>query len=125
MFTLTSSADSKHWHYKADGKNLLWFFKDSDGNDGYTDTSGTYKYYLTLSSGNFTDAHVTSPSLEDTTTPEIFIFTQAPAATDVLYFKDNNTWVTVIKPYKKVSGSWVEQTNLSTVYDNTKSYVKG
>ena len=70
----TSSMDGKHWHYKADGKNLLWFFKDGTNNDGYTDTSSTYKYYLTVTSGNFYDAYVSTTSLENTNTPQIFLF---------------------------------------------------
>ena len=54
----SSSNNAKSWHYKADGKNLLWFFKDTSSQDGYTDTSSTYKYYLENSNGNFTDNHV-------------------------------------------------------------------
>lgn len=41
-----------------------------------------------------------------------------------LYFKDG-TWKTASKAYKKVSGSWVEITDLSTVFDSTKKYIKG
>lgn len=70
----TSSAASKHWHYKADGKNLLWFFKDSAGNTGYTDTSSTYKYYLTITNGVFADAYVSTTSLENTATPAMYLF---------------------------------------------------
>lgn len=47
-------------------------------------------------------------------------------STDAFWFKNSSgTWVAATKVYKKVSGSWVEQTNLSTVYDSTKNYVKG
>ena len=79
MFTMTSEEANKHWHYKGDGKDLLWFFKDETNNDGYSDTSGTYKYYLSCdSSGVFTDNHVTSPSLENTSNlPKIYLFTEA------------------------------------------------
>jgi len=80
MFTLTSSANGKHWHYKADGKNLLWFFKDTASSDGYTDTSSTYKYYLECSDGNFTDAHVSSTSLSNTNTPAIYLFEKTDGA---------------------------------------------
>ena len=68
-----SSNSNKVWHYKADDKNLLWFFNSSSA-DGYTDTSTTYKYYLVVSNGNFTDNHVDSTSLADTTTPKIYLF---------------------------------------------------
>ena len=74
MFTLTSAADGKHWHYVAGTKHLLWFFKDTSGNNGYTDTSSTYKYYLSLSGTNYTDAHVSTTSLENTSTPAIYLY---------------------------------------------------
>ena len=64
----------KYWHYKADGKNLLWYFKDTSSSDGYTDTSGTYKYYLEVSGSDFTDNHVSSTSLANSNTPKIYLF---------------------------------------------------
>ena len=71
-----SSNNTKSWHYKADDKNLLWFFKDTTSQDGYTDTSNTYRYYLDYSYGTyFTDAHVGSgQSLSNTTTPAVYLF---------------------------------------------------
>jgi len=121
MFTLTSSADNKHWHYKADGKNLLWFFKDSADNTGYTDTSSTYKYYLTCTNGDYTDAYVSTTNLENTNTPEIFIFTKYDASTK-MYLKVNGSWVQASKVYKKVNGSWVQQNDLTTVFENGVNY---
>ena len=47
-----SSNNTKSWHYKADDKNLLWFFKDTTSQDGYTDTSNTYRYYTGRSGHN-------------------------------------------------------------------------
>lgn len=46
-------------------------------------------------------------------------------ATDHLYFKSNGSYVEAVKAYKKVNGSWVEQTDLTTVFDSSKNYVKG
>ena len=69
----SSSNSSKVWHYKGDDKNLLWFF-NSSSEDGYTNTSTTYKYYLELNGSNFTDNHVDSTSLANTTTPKIYLF---------------------------------------------------
>lgn len=124
----TSSMASKHWHYKGESKHLLWFFKDSAGNDGYEDTSGTYKYYLEVNgSGNFTDNHVTSPSLADTTTPAIYIYTKDTGQTETLLLKSSGSWGTqVIKVYQKTSGSWVEvpSSSWSTLFDTTTNYRK-
>lgn len=45
--------------------------------------------------------------------------------TDTIYFKDNGAWVAAKKAYKKVSGAWVEQTDLTSVFDANTNYVKG
>ncbi len=75
MFTMTSDEATKWWHYRGDGKNLLWFFKGPDNDYGYTDTSGTYKYYLEWNSqGVFTDNHVTSPNLANSDLPKVYLF---------------------------------------------------
>lgn len=41
-----------------------------------------------------------------------------------LYFKNGTTWVQVSKAYKKVSGSWVLQNDLTTVFDPSIKYRK-
>ncbi len=73
----TSSMAGKHWHYKGENKCLLWFFKDGTDNDGYTDTSSTYKYYLSCSSGTWTDLYVSTTSLAETTTPEVYLWVES------------------------------------------------
>lgn len=45
--------------------------------------------------------------------------------TETLYFKQNGSWVAATKVYKKVSGAWVEQTDLASVFDADTNYVKG
>ena len=47
------------------------------------------------------------------------------AATAKLYIKRNNSWIEYSKAYKKVNGVWVEQTALSTVFNNSTNYVDG
>ena len=125
--TWTSSMASKHWHYKAESKHLLWFFKDTSGNDGYTDTSSTYKYYLEVSNGNFTDNHVTSPALSDTTTPAMYIYVKDEGGGDEqLSMKVNGSWTQVSKVYQKQSGSWVEvpSSSWSTLFSTSTNYRK-
>lgn len=46
-------------------------------------------------------------------------------ATDTIYFKSNGAWVAVTKVYKKVDGSWVQQSSLTNVFDTNTNYVKG
>lgn len=66
----------RFWHYR---DNKFWQFK-STTSDGYSDTSTEYKYYLTWSSGNATDNHVTSPSIEESDIPLVYLFCDSPEA---------------------------------------------
>lgn len=47
------------------------------------------------------------------------------AAQDKILFKDGSTWRQAVKVYKKVSGSWVEQTDLTNVFSSGGKYVRG
>jgi hypothetical protein len=42
-----------------------------------------------------------------------------------LRLKQNNSWTPVTKVFKKVNGSWVEQTDLSSLFNTTTKYIKG
>lgn len=53
------------------------------------------------------------------------VITYSIPSTDALYFRDNGAWVEASKAYKKASGVWVEQTDMTTVFDAGKSWVKG
>ena len=88
----SSSNNAKSWHYKADNKNILWFFKDTSSSDGYTDTSQTYKYFLKVSSGNFTDDHVSTTSLGNTTTPVMYLFVEDNGTAPHTHTYGQPTW---------------------------------
>lgn len=121
----TTPTSNKHWHY-VDSQNILWQFKDSNGTNGYEDTSSEYKYYLEWdASGNFTDNHLTSPSIADTQDlPKIYLFVQDDTPDQVIYLKVNGSWVQYSKIYKKINNSWVEQTDLSNLFDQNTIYIK-
>ena len=112
---------NRFWHYR-DGK--FWLFKSAD-TDGYTDTSSEYKYYLEVTNGNFTDNHLTSPSVQDSTLPSIYIWVESSGVTDTIMFKNNGSWVPASKVFKKINGSWVEQSDLSSVFSPNVNYVLG
>lgn len=42
--------------------------------------------------------------------------------TEIMYIKVNNSWVAASKVYKKISGSWVEQTDLTAVFESGVNY---
>ena len=118
-----SSPNNKHWHYVSDG-NKLWMFRGDT--NGYTDTTSEFKYYLEVSSGNFTDNHVTTTSIEDSSIPPMYLFIKDDGSpTETLYFKNNGSWVAATKAYKKINGSWVEQSDLTSVFQSGVNYIGG
>ena len=42
-----------------------------------------------------------------------------------LFIKKNGSWVKVLKAYKKINGSWIEQSDLTTVFSSGVNYVRG
>lgn len=117
-----TSPNNKHWHYTSDGYKL-WMFRGST--NGYDDATSEFKYYLEVTNGNFTDNHVTTPSIEDSSLPPMYLFVKDDGSTSTLYFKNNGSWVAASKAYKKVNGSWVEQQDLTTVFQNGVNYKRG
>lgn len=113
----------RFWHYR---DNKFWQFKSTSA-DGYTDTSTEYKYYLELnSSNNYTDNHVTSPSIENTSLPLIYIYVEDDGSSQTqeqAYFKVNKTWKPISQVYKKINGSWVLQTDLNNLFDSNVNYL--
>ena len=108
----------RFWHYR---NNKFWQFK-STASDGYSDASSEYKYYLTWNNGNATDSHVDTTSIEDSNIPLVYIFTEYTPSSETLYLKQNNSWTAVTKTYKKINNSWVEQSDLSNVFDSGTNY---
>ena len=54
------------------------------------------------------------------------IVVTSSGSTDKILYKDSTgNWVQATKVYKKVNGSWVEQSDLTTVFDSNTNYVKG
>ena len=52
-------------------------------------------------------------------------YTEPAPQTGALYFKDGAGWTAAQKAYKKVGGLWVEQSDLTQVFDPGANYVKG
>ena len=123
---MNTTNTEKHWHYLSD-RNLLWLFRGTT--NGYTDTSSEYKYYIQLnSSNNFEPHYVSTTSLENSTNlPAIYIFTEDDGSGDepTLYTKINNTWTPFTKAYKKINGSWILQSDLTTIFNTSNNYRKG
>lgn len=122
-FESTSSLN-RFWHYNG---TKFWQFK-STSSDGYTDTSSEYKYYLQVSNGNFTDNHVSTTSIEDSTLPAMYLFKEDDGSVEsAIYFKSGSTtWTKATKVWVKTSATtWTEQSNLSSVFDSNTNYIAG
>lgn len=116
----SSSSLDRFWHFR---ENKFWQFKNSSS-DGYSDASSEYKYYLQWdNSGNFTDSHVDTTSIESSTLPAVYLFIPVSQVENKIYLKRNGTWTQYSKVYKKISGAWVEQTNPGSIFDTTANYV--
>lgn len=73
------------------------------------EVSGVYYTYATTISGDMTIAVTIGGS---TAQPE-------------LYVKNNGAWTKVQTAYRKVNGSWQEVSDISTLFDSTKKYIRG
>ena len=62
-------------------------------------------------------------SLTNITGDHAIVVTDA-IPSSILYWKNNGSWVTVLKGYKKVNGVWVEQ-DITSLFSNAQNYKKG
>lgn len=96
------------------------YFKDQytdDGND-----SLQFKVAITLNEsftpGEYWGYDITNIQADHTIVVAVLV-------NNHLYFKSNGSYVEAVKAYKKINGSWVEQTDLTTVFNSNINYVKG
>ena len=80
-------------------------------------------FEVTYSTGSGIDHYTYTFTVTTDATIAVTIGSSGPTAT--ISFKNNGAWVSAVKAYKKVSGSWVEQSDLTTVFQNGMNYVKG
>lgn len=120
-----TSPNNKHWHYTSDGYKL-WMFRGTT--NGYTDATSEYKYYLQVSNGNFTDNHVSTTSIENSSIPAMYLFVEDDGSVEKkLYFKSGSTtWTAATKVWVKTGATtWTEQIVLDNVFNSNTNYLKG
>ena len=64
-------------------------------------------------------------TITNVTADHTIVVTSGSGPTDIIYYKNNGSWVAATAVYKKVNGSWVLQSNLTNVFDANTNYVKG
>lgn len=78
-------------------------------------------FEVTYSTGSGIDHYTYTYTVSGDATIAVVIGVSA-----VLYFKDTNgVWTSVSKAWKKVNGSWVEQSDVTTVFNPSANYVRG
>lgn len=60
-----------------------------------------------------------------TVTTDHTIVVTAAGGSDVILFKSGSSWVQAARVYKRVNGAWVQQSDLTAVFDSSKNYVRG
>ena len=55
----------------------------------------------------------------------MYLYTESTGETDAIDVKLNGSWVEVQSAYKKVNGTWVLQTDLTTVFSSGTNYKRG
>ena len=138
--TLTTDAS-------ADQTNVYWDGKNNNSSSvqtvTYTMSAGEHFIYVKYFKDQYTDSNndslqfKVSISLNSQFTPSTYYgyditnvqtdhtILVTISATDKLYFKYSGSWVEAVKAYKKINGVWVEQSNLTTVFQSGTNYVKG
>lgn len=137
--TLSASASADSDYY--------WSGKSHNSSSVQTVTyqvpAGDHEIYVKYFKDQYTDSYndslqfQVSIELDEAWTPGIcwvyeiqsvqgdHVIVVSAAAQDVILFKRNGAWAAAEKVFKKVNGAWVEQADLTTVFDPTKRYVAG
>lgn len=56
---------------------------------------------------------------------EIDVTYTVPIVTNKLYLKQNDVWTEVAKAYKKINGVWVEQSDITSIFNPSNHYIRG
>lgn len=116
-----SSAQTLTYDMSA-GEHSIWVkYSKDDGSASNNDTL-QFKVSITLDEP-FTPGIYYGYDINNIAADHVIVVTSG-GETSKLYVKIGGTWVEAT-PYKKVNGSWVLQSDVTTVFDSTKKYVKG
>lgn len=80
-------------------------------------------FEVTYSTGSGLDHYTYTYTVSSDATIAVTIGGSAPKPQ--LSVKENGAWKNVVKAWKKVNSTWVEQSDLSTVFNNSTNYKKG
>ena len=119
----TSSTQTLTYDMSA-GEHSIWVkYSKDDSSDANNDTL-QFRISITLDSSYVPESYyrydITNVQADHT-----IVITQSGGVTQIIYYKNNGSWVAATTVYKKINGSWVQQSDLSTVFNANTNYVKG
>ncbi len=119
----SSSAQTLTYDMSA-GEHSIWVkFSKDDASASNNDTL-QFRVAITLDEP-FTPGVYYGYDISNVSADHVIVVTSSGGPTETLYFKQNGAYVAAVKAYKKVNGAWVQQTDLTSVFDSNKNYVKG
>lgn len=116
----TSSVQTLTYTMSA-GDHSIWVKYSKDDASAANNDTLQFKVSITLNSAapTYYGYDITNVQADHT------IVVTSGAATKTLYSKDGSTWTAAIRAWKKASGTWTQQSDLSNVFDANTNYVKG
>lgn len=104
------------------GDHSIWVkYSKDDASDANNDTL-QFKVAITLDEP-FTPGAYYGYDILNISADHTIVVTASGQPT--LYFKNNGSWTAATAVYVKVNGAWVQQSDLSNVFDPTKNYRRG
>lgn len=83
-----------------------------------------YVYGATLTVTCEVSGYIYTYTISSIDDDHVIVFDYASSSSPTLYYKINGSWVEVSKVFVKQSGSWIEQNDLSSVFNLNEKYVK-
>lgn len=118
----TSSTQTLAYDMSA-GEHSIWVkYSKDDASDANNDTL-QFKVAITLDEP-FTPGTYYGYDITNITADHVIVVTSS-GGQPVLYYKNNGAWSAATAVYKKINGTWVQQSDLSSVFESGINYKRG
>lgn len=118
----TSSTQTLTYEMSA-GEHSIWVkYSKDDASDANNDTL-QFKVAITLDEP-FTPGTYYGYDITNIAADHVIVVTSS-GGQPVLYYKNNGAWSAATAVYKKINGTWVQQSDLSSVFESGINYKRG
>ena len=119
----TSSTQTLTYNMSA-GEHSIWVKFSKDDSSASNNDTLQFRLSITLDS-SYVPSTYYRYDITNVQADHTIVITQSGGVTQIIYYKNNGSWVAATTVYKKINGSWVQQSDLSTVFNQNTNYVKG